>query len=111
MNPHRDRLAIRGASATIPARLIILTGVLSTMRQSRLARFLAPITVLLLAALAVGPTAVHAAGSAAQSEGDSGTAVVLSLLALLLLLVVGVIGAVGLGIISIGYKSVTPDDD
>lgn len=83
------------------------------MRHPRLARFTPSIIVLILTIFAFMPTAVHAAGFAVQAEGDSATAVVLALLGLILLLVavVGVIGAVALGIIGIGYSTVTPDDE
>ncbi|MCP4423984.1 MAG: hypothetical protein GY803_05800, partial [Chloroflexi bacterium] len=67
----------------------------------------------MFAVFSFAPTAVHAAGFAAQAEGEGGAAIVLALLALILLLVavVGVIGAVALGIIGIGYSTVTPDDE
>ncbi len=81
------------------------------MKQPRFARLTAPLMVILLALLAFAPTAVHAAPLA--EEPTSGAGFVMALLALILLLiaVVAVIGAVALGIIGIGYSTVTSDDD
>jgi hypothetical protein len=73
-------------------------------------RLIAPITLALFVFL---PTAVYAAGTAAQNQGDgAGVGIVLALLALILILlaVVAVIGAVALGIIGIGYTSIQGDD-
>jgi hypothetical protein len=84
------------------------------MKLSRLARFTTPLAAILLTLFAFAPTAVHAASLSAQAEEPtSGVGIVLALLALILLLVavVGVIGAVALGIIGIGYSTVTPDDE
>ena len=80
----------------------------------RLTQFIRRLTTaLILAAFVFLPTAVHAAGTTAQTEGDgTGAAIVLALLALILILlaVVAVIGAVSLGIIGIGYNSIQGDD-
>ncbi|MEJ2747509.1 MAG: hypothetical protein P8183_06330 [Anaerolineae bacterium] len=81
------------------------------MRTVRLIQRLA--ATIILAALVFLPTAVHAAGTAAQtSNSGSGVGIVLGLLALILILlaVVAVIGAVSLGIIGIGYNSIQGDD-
>lgn len=80
----------------------------------RFAQFVRRLTTVLILALFVFlPTAVHAAGSAAQTEGDgAGVGIVMALLGLILLLlaVVAIIGAVSLGIIGIGYNSIQGDD-
>ncbi len=81
------------------------------MRLSRLARFTTPLIVLMFAVLALAPTAVYAAPLSEEPTGGAG--IVMGLLGLVLLLVgvVAVIGAVALGIIGIGYNTVTPDDE
>ncbi len=80
----------------------------------RLTQFIRRLTTaLILAAFVFLPTAVHAAGTTAQTEGSLGGAgIVIALLALILILlaVVAVIGAVALGIIGIGYNSIQGDD-
>ena len=80
----------------------------------RLTQFIRRLTTaLILAAFVFLPTAVHAAGTTAQTESNgTGAAIVLALLALILILlaVVAVIGAVSLGIIGIGFTSIQGDD-
>lgn len=80
----------------------------------RTARFIQRLTAAIILTLLVFlPTAVHAAGSAAQTEGDgAGVGIVMALLGLILLLlaVVAIIGAVSLGIIGLGYTSIQGDD-
>ncbi|MCB9423401.1 MAG: hypothetical protein H6667_26635 [Ardenticatenaceae bacterium] len=80
----------------------------------RISQFISKLTAAIILALFVFmPTAVHAAGTTAQTEGSgAGVGIVLGLLALILILlaVVAVIGAVALGIIGIGYNSIQGDD-
>lgn len=66
--------------------------------------------VLMMTVLTLLPTASAFAQETAPSDGSG---FVLALLGLILLLVaiVAIIGAVGLGIIGIGYWTVTGDDD
>ena len=81
------------------------------MRTARMIQRLT--TAITLALFIFLPTAVHAAGNAAQAEGDgAGAGIILALLALILILlaVVAIIGAVSLGIIGIGYNSIQGDD-
>ena len=70
-------------------------------------------TILTLTLFVFLPTAVHAAGTTVQAEGDgAAVGIVLALLALILILlaVIAVIGAVSLGIIGLGYNSIQGDD-
>ena len=70
-------------------------------------------TTITLALFVFLPTAVHAAGTTVQAEGDgAAVGIVLALLALILILlaVVAIIGAVSLGIIGLGYNSIQGDD-